>query len=503
MKARHGSAMRNQNNLLMKLVPGMSLFDIRVQKKNMSDTQRLHIVLQVLRAYEQLQQKKIIHGNITTTRILYDFVTDQAVFTGFGNAKLMPLVGNPHAEVFGTQGYVAPELARKLNKKKGTYSTATDVYALGATIVYFLQTGEKDLGCAQLSDSSLASAISKYCLSHMCHNDARQRPEIKSVIQYFEKLRGFIPGVQPEPFRKVGIVSLEEYLECVAQSTPIPVVAPAPSEPPAVQVQDYNILSGLQNIYNKLTSNESAPKGKEEAENGIQKVRQARLAYLREALLLCDQVILLDSARRTTKEYVALRREMEGFGIVISNRCLMGSRDNPDFQQKLTAQLRGQGFRKTDKYFYVTTRAEAAHMVSDHHLCLLRVMPDFTKNAAEAVMAAHVALDVKEECQLIIENLTSLAASYNLQNAVEARYAEEIKLTINDITLRNEGGKLTSAYLTDRLGLLRNAMNNFATFNPVQGPRRLSIFGKKENPGDQVIKIEEQYQSWLASFRPA
>ena len=88
----------------------------------------------VLEAYnEQLRDTRVVHRDIKAENITLDLsdMIPKAVFFDFGCAR--DISEFDYCEVYGSPGYIAPEIL----EKKGAYSQNSDVYSLGCVLAQF------------------------------------------------------------------------------------------------------------------------------------------------------------------------------------------------------------------------------------------------------------------------------------------------------------------------------------------------------------------------------
>ncbi len=139
----------DQHYFSMKLVAGESL-DKRL-KDYLADPRRAaRLVATMAAAIHHAHQRGILHRDLKPANILVDG-EGQPHVTDFGLAKRVE--GDSEltrsGAIVGTPAYMAPEQA---SAKKGTVTTATDVYGLGA-ILYALLTGRAPFGGTTVLDT--------------------------------------------------------------------------------------------------------------------------------------------------------------------------------------------------------------------------------------------------------------------------------------------------------------------------------------------------------------
>lgn len=167
---------QGQQYLAMKLVTGYTLSDAAIQSNSADESNRgdqtdpvvrhrriARIMYQVAQAIHHAHQRGVLHRDLKPTNILID-EQDCPFVVDFGLAKQLDAAMNlTHTGTFlGTPSYMAPEAVLGtiesevdnpeiaishadgqggLRTNKTTYTTAVDVYGLGATL-YFLLTGQ-------------------------------------------------------------------------------------------------------------------------------------------------------------------------------------------------------------------------------------------------------------------------------------------------------------------------------------------------------------------------
>jgi WD40 repeat protein len=126
-----------QHYFSMKLVDGPSLAD-RLDRYTAEPKAAAHLVAEVARAVHHAHQRGILHRDLKPSNIVLD-AEDRPHVTDFGLAKRIEDDGSLSASgaIVGTPQYMSPEQA---SGRKGSLTTAADVYGLGA-ILYATLTG--------------------------------------------------------------------------------------------------------------------------------------------------------------------------------------------------------------------------------------------------------------------------------------------------------------------------------------------------------------------------
>jgi WD40 repeat protein len=127
-----------QRYFSMKLIPGGNLADLLESSRDDSRTAAA-LLAEAAEAVHYAHMRGILHRDLKPANILVDDQGRPHV-TDFGLAKRLDLDVEltQSGAVMGTPGYMSPEQA---NGRRGTITTATDVYGLGA-VLYALLTGK-------------------------------------------------------------------------------------------------------------------------------------------------------------------------------------------------------------------------------------------------------------------------------------------------------------------------------------------------------------------------
>jgi serine/threonine-protein kinase len=127
-----------QQYFTMKLIDGGSL-DQQLARYTADPKAAARLVATVARAVHHAHQRGVLHRDLKPSNILLD-AQGQPHVSDFGLAKRLQVDGGmtQTGAIVGSPSYMAPEQA---TGAKGTISTATDVYGLGA-VLYALLTGQ-------------------------------------------------------------------------------------------------------------------------------------------------------------------------------------------------------------------------------------------------------------------------------------------------------------------------------------------------------------------------
>eukprot|EP00301_Raphidiophrys_heterophryoidea_P014775 c23235_g1_i1.p1 GENE.c23235_g1_i1~~c23235_g1_i1.p1 ORF type:complete len:336 (+),score=91.34 c23235_g1_i1:258-1265(+) len=132
--------------IIMELVTGGELFDRIVKKKTFKEKEARQVIRTIVETLSFVHARGIVHRDLKPENILYANERDDSPIkiADFGLAKLY----NPDSAdsddknlhtMCGTPGYVAPEILRPKDKKKG-YNEQVDIWSTGV-ILYILLCG--------------------------------------------------------------------------------------------------------------------------------------------------------------------------------------------------------------------------------------------------------------------------------------------------------------------------------------------------------------------------
>jgi len=130
----------NQNEILMKLAPGVSLNDFSSTNRNMAATHWLDVCISTIDSVDQLHQNNIVHGDLKRHNCLIHAQTSAVRQIDFGlSVYLTKDQQSVYVEQnkFGSNAiyYMAPECA------DGVYSYQSDVFGLGIMLAEILGLG--------------------------------------------------------------------------------------------------------------------------------------------------------------------------------------------------------------------------------------------------------------------------------------------------------------------------------------------------------------------------
>lgn len=140
-----------QHIMAMTLVPGVELTDYVSPSQENISADMLNLVAKAITAVVEFNQKDLIHRDIKSRNLMYDYTTGKVVLVDIGLAITKEKSKN--TDIVGTPGYMSPELQTEwLKKPKETdkkeenalFNEATEVFALGVTIAETLRVGKWD-----------------------------------------------------------------------------------------------------------------------------------------------------------------------------------------------------------------------------------------------------------------------------------------------------------------------------------------------------------------------
>lgn len=178
----------------------------------------LAIAYHMLSVLKTLHDKRILHKDIKPKNMLFPwkffperpYVSESPVILGDVGLAYVGSPGatlNTTANMSATPGFIAPELYRLLNKPPVIFSPATDIWALGATLLYLLT---KDTLGPDFKHVELKSKLTfmkfpneegrkvvETLLVYMMNDDPAQRANVAPLFQYVDlklSASGWRPG---------------------------------------------------------------------------------------------------------------------------------------------------------------------------------------------------------------------------------------------------------------------------------------------------------------------
>ncbi|ASQ44968.1 protein kinase family protein [Legionella clemsonensis] len=496
-----------QANLLMQLAEGVSLADLYKDNYFISANQWIEIILQVLKTYKTIKDKGIVHKDLKLENIFYCFATNKATIIDFGaSRKKQSFLRHDKEKFIYSKGYTAPEI-----ESKKEYSEASDIYALGATFFYLLHLTEPTRSV--IKDLTLYTKLYSYCSSCMVNKNSKARPTTEEAILFFATIQRSLSNLLPKPFRKIGLFSVNEYFRYLNEartlenensmrgSFDLAAKDEQQTVQPALGSYFLHLLTTtFRRFYSFHPNPENLPRVEKSIENLSMEAQQKpeRKRYDHSfitALQLFDEVWLIDAAKRPTKEYIQLRRELEKQRITVGQRCFLSESDElPQVIPAILTQLNTEKTAKHQKYFCLTVQAD---IQLPSEICLVTLQSERDEKYYQQIIEAYTALDIQEEYQRIKTSLSTLASQYEIA-----------KNWIEDFDRRFAEGKLSLDYFKGRLKQLKKEIatleKNSASLE-APGHSHFAFFAKlskHKSPSTQVIKqIDLELDEWVSSYQ--
>lgn len=500
----------DQANLLMELADGVSLAELSKNDYALSADKWIEIILQVLKAYKDIKDKNIRHEDLKLENIFYSFNKNKATIIDFGSSTKKGFSLKKSKMIY-TPGYTAPEIALKKN-----YSEASDIYALGATFFYLLKLADPKQSL--IKDATLYKELYDYCFSHMSHKSVKKRPSTEEAIQFFEVIQHAHSNILPKPFRKIGLLSVDEYLHYINEAKSIDENSCSSPDISNIAIHDEetsipseqggfftNLLAtGLQRLGSYFSLATQASQEIESPDKSIEKENESipqeepKRRYdhsFQSALKLFDEIWLIDSAKRTKKEYIQLRRELEEQRIVVGDRCFLSEKNAlTETIPSILEKLGKEHSNKYNKYFCVTAQTG---MQLPPDICQLTLQPEQDDSYYQKIIETYTANDIQEEYQNIKASLSKLANQYDVvKNTLEdfdARFSEG-KLSLEHVKNSLNQLKKTLPSLEDEKSSLTSSTHSHAAFFP-------KLLPKKSQSNKLIKQIDSQIDEWVRSYQ--
>ena len=213
--------------VVMEYIDGVTLFQYIRQKGQLTESEALLYIDQVGQALEYIHAKGSLHRDIKPANILLRQNKQEAVLIDFGLTRSM---ATKSMTASLTEGYAPIEQYRR----KGSFGSHTDVYALAATL-YYLLTAD---GLNKEGELSPVPATNrKYDdepLPAPKHYNSRISQRVNDAI---------LAGMEIEPENRTPtVLKFRENLGLVVQPVPVqPVIIPSISTPQPQPRQQQNI----------------------------------------------------------------------------------------------------------------------------------------------------------------------------------------------------------------------------------------------------------------------
>lgn len=168
--------------LVMDCVPGINLRHHVRQHGSLSQKQAVSIAQQLAEVlcYLHMQTPAIIHRDLTPDNIVYFENADLLKVVDFGAANIYQCHGT--GTLIGKQGYMPPE------QFKGKATPASDVYALGSTLV-FLLSGTDPPGMGRMPETALQVDSKLGELVQACLQfDQEDRPSAATLVEQLKMI---------------------------------------------------------------------------------------------------------------------------------------------------------------------------------------------------------------------------------------------------------------------------------------------------------------------------
>lgn len=190
---------RGQPFYVADYIPGQTLIQVmQAQGGPLDDQTALRYIRQVAEGVSALHRQGLYHGDIQPQNILLESGTDRIVLTDFNLVRSLTPGHSQTQTLLKSVGYTAPELA----EPEQTFSPASEVYSLAATL-YYLVTGLSPVPASLRDQVPLIPP-------------RQLKPQLTIVLE-----QAILLGLQPSPRQRPK--SIAAWLELLPTS---PVAAP-------------------------------------------------------------------------------------------------------------------------------------------------------------------------------------------------------------------------------------------------------------------------------------
>src|SRR3990167_3376890 len=183
-----------QDEIIMILAPGTTVANI-IKHRNMPAVKWLDLSIGIIHSTQELHFRELLHRDIKPANIIADTMTGTVKLVDFGLARKFDLKTRAYTGSYaGSPKYMAPEI-EKHNKEMRSFNEATEVFALGITLIELFKlhrTGsnvEKTIESVQaIHNQKLLNRLCKLTAS-MVHKNMKKRPSLDDVFETLSDLR--------------------------------------------------------------------------------------------------------------------------------------------------------------------------------------------------------------------------------------------------------------------------------------------------------------------------
>lgn len=500
---------------------------------DISDDKWIEILIQVTNAYKRVEENKIIHGDLNLSNIFYDFESESMIID-FGNAKNKKGFFKSKDKLVYTVGYLAPEVGKSVVKKndeyKVTYTTEIDRYALGATFYHLLNFDLRNNTKLDLfSNKQLALKVRDLVL-RLVNDNPKERPSPDVVLAELLVLKQESLLLLPEPFKKIGLLSIEEFLNLSKASvssvgndnsknskeeipsqnqTENSTTKKEETEPKEnlfkyyiKQLGSYVVSSfepEFANIETPISVNtEPAIVQKSFAfpENlPSENSPKEKLTALLSALKLCDVVWIIDTKNLSRKELIKLGRELSDKGIRVGNIFNTSQQASLDVLKDFLEQAKKLSHAPLNKFIYLSTEQIEKEI---HQLDAVSLM-GMTIKSINDLDKYKIIINQFANAELIKE---FVGIKQRLTNMMNDDNNKVIQATIDELDELYNNNKLSDNHLSECLKSLDQKLAEKKPQKDDLPIKKKSIFAFFQDKKEEVFKskeissIQNQHNTW-------